>query len=294
LQSRRNLSLSSPDNPQFDPTLASEPQTPLALATEPFSLPAPPAFIPKAGENPLWSGWDVLLIAALTLGILFLMQLAAAFAAHRFLYPHESWSDLAQKPALALVSELLAYVVVGLYMVLLVEVKYHARFWSSLRWNWPGPAGISLLGIGALMLGFDLLGRFLPMPKSTPFDQFFDSPMDAYLTAAFAITLGPLMEEIFFRGFLYPVLARRMGAFWGVLLTALPFGAMHYVQYRSWSAVLIIVLVGIVLTTIRAVTKSVGSSFLAHVGYNGTLMVLAAVATDGFKHMDKAGVFIRY
>ena len=51
---------------------------------------------------------------------------------------------------------------------------------------------------------------------------------------------------------------------------------------------LIIFLVGIVLTTVRAVTKSVASSFLAHVGYNGTLMVLAAWATDGFRHMEKA------
>jgi membrane protease YdiL (CAAX protease family) len=55
--------------------------------------------------------------------------------------------------------------------------------------------------------------------------------------------------------------------------------------------VLIIVLVGVVLTTIRAVTKSVGASFLAHVGYNTTLMVLAAVATDGFRHVEKMGVW---
>ena len=144
------------------------------------------------------------------------------------------------------------------------------------------------------MLAFDAMARFLPMPKSTPFDQFFAHPSDAYLTAIFAVTLGPLMEELFFRGFLYPVVARRLGAFWGILLTALPFGLMHYLQYRSWSAVLIIVLVGVVLTTVRAVTKSVASSFLAHVGYNGTLMVIAAVATDGFRHMDKAGVILDY
>jgi len=60
---------------------------------------------------------------------------------------------------------------------------------------------------------------------------------------------------------MYPILARRMGAFWGIILTALPFGLIHYAQYRSWSAVLIIVLVGVVLTTVRAVTKSVASSF---------------------------------
>jgi hypothetical protein len=187
---------------------------------------------------------------------------------------------------------LLAYGVVAVYMILLVEGKYHTRFWAAIRWNWPGLAGLSLAGVGVLMLGLDFLGRFLPMPKTTPFDQFFDRPLDAYLTVAFAITLGPLMEELFFRGFLYPVVARRLGAFWGILLTALPFGLMHYLQYRSWSAVLIIILVGVVLTTVRALTKSVASSFLAHVGYNGTLMVLAAVATDGFRHMEKAGVLL--
>jgi membrane protease YdiL (CAAX protease family) len=240
----------------------------------------------------VWSGWDVLLIAALTLATIFLIQLILILVGLRFVYRHENWVDVAQKPVLALLSELLAYGVVAVYMILLVEGKYHTRFWAAIRWNWPGLAGLSLVGVGVLMLGLDFLGRFLPMPKTTPFDQFFDRPLDAYLTVAFAITLGPLMEELFFRGFLYPVVARRLGAFWGILLTALPFGLMHYLQYRSWSAVLIIILVGVVLTTVRALTKSVASSFLAHVGYNGTLMVLAAVATDGFRHMEKAGVLL--
>jgi membrane protease YdiL (CAAX protease family) len=103
------------------------------------------------------------------------------------------------------------------------------------------------------------------------------------------------MEELFFRGFLYPVLARRTGIPTAVLFTAVPFGLMHYLQYRSWGAVLIITLVGVVLTLVRVATKSVAASFLVHVGYNGTLMTLAAVATDGFRHMDKAviGPFLR-
>lgn len=287
--------LSSPENPQPDaPSLPSEPQLSAPPITYSFPPPAPtpPALAPKADEDPVWSGWDVLVIAILTLGILFIVQLVIVLAARQFAYPHRSWIEVAQKPVLALLAELLAYIAVALYMFLLVEGKYHTRFWQAIRWNWPGVAGLSIFGVGVLMLGFDALGRFLPMPKTTPFDQFFERPMDAYLTVAFAVTLGPLMEELFFRGFLYPVIARRMGAVWGIILTALPFGLMHYAQYRSWSAVLIIIMVGVVLTTVRAVTKSVASSFLAHVGYNGTLMVLAAVATDGFRHMEKAGLLL--
>ena len=225
--------------------------------------------------------------------MVFIVQLAIVFGARRFAYPHMSWVDVAQKPVLALLSEFLAYGVVAIYMILLLEVKYHTRFWSAIRWNWPGMAGFSLLGIGILMLGLDLLGRFLPMPKTTPFDQFFERPTDAYLTAAFAVTLGPLMEELFFRGFLYPVLARRMGVAWGIFFTALPFGLIHMFQYGyAWGVVLLIFLMGVVCTAVRAATGSVASSFLVHVGYNATEMLLFAIATDGFRHMEKAGMVL--
>jgi uncharacterized protein len=287
--------LSSPENPYLEPPpLNSEPQPPIQLVADALPLGfAPAAPAPKAGENPVWSGWDVLQITGLTLLTLFVVQFLVVVGAHRFAYPRESWFDVAQKPVLALLAQLLTYVAVALYMILLVEGKYHTRFWPGIRWNWPGIAGVSLMGLGVVMLGLDFLGRFLPMPKETPFDQFFARPSDAYLTAVFAVTLGPLMEELFFRGFLYPVVARRLGAICGILLTALPFGLIHFFQYgRSWGAVLIIFLVGIVLTTVRAATKSVASSFLTHVGYNGTLMVLAALQTDGFRHMDKAGALL--
>src|ERR1700691_5041870 len=288
------MALSSPETPPFTPQpLNTEPQlsAPVVTYISPPPAPAPTPPAPKAGENPVWTGWDVLIIAALTLGTIFIAALVIVLAAVKFAHPHQSGIEVAQKPVLALLSELVAYAVVAGYMFLLVEGKYHTRFWQGIRWNWPGIAGLSLVGLGVVMLGLDFLGRFLPMPKETPFDQFFARPFDAYLTAVFAVSLGPLMEELFFRGFLYPVAARRLGAIWGILLTALPFGLIHFFQYgRSWGAVLIIFLVGIVLTTVRAVTKSVAASFLTHVGYNGTLMVLAALQTDGFRHMDKAAL----
>jgi membrane protease YdiL (CAAX protease family) len=293
---REGVFLSAPENPQFDPQpLNSEPQTPNPFVVLPIPAPLPQTVpvAPKAHENPVWSGWDVLWMLILTAVTFVLAQLFVVPVLFRLAYPEATPMELLQKPALMLLSQLLLYAVMALFMVLLVEGKYHTRFWPALRWNWPGFQGVNFVGVGVLMLGFDILGRFLPMPKNTPFDQFFDRPFDAYLTAAFAVTLGPLMEELFFRGFLYPVVARRLGAVWGILLTALPFGLMHFFQYgNSWGAVLIVFLVGVVLTAVRARTKSVAASFLAHVGYNGTLMALAAWSSDGFKHMEKAGILL--
>jgi hypothetical protein len=47
-------------------------------------------------------------------------------------------------------------------------------------------------------------------------------------------------------------------------------------------------MVGVVCGVVRAVTGSVGASFLVHVGYNGTQMIIALVVTHGFRHVEKA------
>ena len=52
-------------------------------------------------------------------------------------------------------------------------------------------------------------------------------PLALALLAFTAVILAPLFEEIIFRGALLPVLARRLGSSWGVLLSALFFAMAH-------------------------------------------------------------------
>jgi uncharacterized protein len=170
-----------------------------------------------------------------------------------------------------------------------VEGKYHVPFWQAIRWNWPRSGWKWLALGGATLIVLGMLESLLPMPKDTPFQHLFDRPRDAYVIAIIAVSFAPLLEELFFRGFMYPVLARRMGAAWAITLTALPFGLIHLPQYGwAWGAALVIVLVGVVCGVVRAVTRSVGASVLVHVGYNGTQMLIAVVVTHGFRHMPKA------
>jgi membrane protease YdiL (CAAX protease family) len=289
--------LPSPENPQFEqqPTLTTEPQLP-PPTYDPLTAgslpPAAPFFTaPPPPRDPVWSGWDVLLIAGLAFISMLVLQLIVLVGAQLLIYPHENMADVAQKPILLLISQFLIYIPVIICMVLLVRSKYDAPFWKSIHWNWPERrwAYLALL-LGAVMLiVLSMLQIVLPMPKDTPFEHLFDRPRDAYLLALLAVTIGPLMEELFFRGFMYPVLERRMGAVWAVALTALPFGLLHLQQYGwAWAAGLVIFLVGVVCGVVRVVTKSVAASFLVHVGYNGTQMLIAIVATHGFMHMEKA------
>ena len=96
------------------------------------------------------------------------------------------------------------------------------------------------------------------------------------------------MEELFFRGFLYPVLARRLGLPVAVFLTAFAFALLHGAQLMfAWGPVLVIFLVGMVLTMVRARTNSVAASVLIHTAYNGTIAVAMFLATNGFRHLEK-------
>ena len=267
--------------------MVAPPTVPEMVSPQPTPVPSS-----QTQRDPVWSGWDVLLIVGLTVVTLIVIQIGTAVAAWLTVYRKTNLLEVQQKPALALIGQFLSYVILVVFMAMLVEGKYKTPFWQAIRWNWPANAmkmvGLSALGMFTIFL--DVLGRYLPMPKTTPFDQFFAHPSDAYLMAIFAVTLGPLFEELLFRGFLYPVIARRTGTISAVFLTSLLFGLIHYLQYRSLASILIVGLVGVVLTTVRVMTKSVAASFIVHVGYNATLMLLAAAATDGFRHMEKAAL----
>ena len=296
--------MSSSDNHLFEPPRPVSTDRPVSGAApesslnasdpsaQPSAQPTTPAVAvaPPPVEDPVWSGWDVLGIALLAFVATVALQFALALTAQFLWYPRQDLASiLSNNPVVLLASQCLLYLALAACMMLLVEGKYGVAFWHAVRWNWRA-AGWRALGLGvALFLGLILLQNFLPMPKDTPFEHLFSRPRDAYLISVMAVTVGPLMEELFFRGLMYPVLARRMGVFWGVALTAVPFGLIHLPQYGwAWGAGLVIFLVGVACGIVRAATKSVAASFLVHVGYNGTQMVIAFVATQGFRHLEKA------
>ena len=255
-------------------------------------LPAPPAA--ELGstptktllENPPWNGWDVLRLALIQFVIPFLAIIPiAVLLAQKTLYRGLSFAQVGQKLWIALCTQFIWYLVVAGYMVMFVEGTYRQRFWDAIRWNWPHRTWPALVPLGMILVSLQGLEKFFRLPSHIPMEDFLKTPSAAVLTAIFAVSLGPLMEELFFRGFLYPVLARRWGLFAAISITSVAFGLIHGAQLAfSPGLVLIVFLVGLVLTIVRAKTGSVGSSFVVHVSYNSTLVVLGVIAgTHGLK-----------
>jgi membrane protease YdiL (CAAX protease family) len=189
--------------------------------------------------------------------------------------------------------QVVAYILTVGFMVFLVWQRYRTGFLQAVRWNPPAAkAALSALAGGAaLAFVSQLLSVVLHrwIPKSLPIDQFFRTPASAYLLAAFGILVAPLVEELFFRGFLYPTLARPLGMVPATALTAAGFALLHAQQLaHAWVPLLILFGVGTVLTVVRATKKSVALCVLIHAGYNFTLFATVFIATQGFHHMERA------
>ena len=189
-----------------------------------------------------------------------------------------------------LLAQFLSYIVVLLFMRELIVRHYHRGFADAVHWHWPSEnrwLAYLLAGMG-LAVAVQLLSVLLPIPKTLPIDKYFQSRSAAYIMSIFGISMAPLVEELFFRGFLYPVLARRLGITIGVILTAFGFALVHASQLASaWAPLLVLFLVGLVFTLVRVVTRNVAPGFFMHVGYNLMLFGMLYIATDHFRHMER-------
>lgn len=260
-----------------------------AAAATHFHKPQPTELIPTAPPDPAWTGWDVLRLIFLTIVALFVGVFAVLLIARWWVYPHTALGEIARVPLVVVAGQSLAYLLILAYMyVLVTRERRRPDFLAAIHWNSPSNIAVYVLAGFALSLGLQVLAHFLPIPKELPIDSFFRTPAEAWALSILSVTLAPLMEELFFRGFLYPVLARRLGLPVAVFVTALGFALLHGAQLMfSWGPVLVIFLVGMVLTIVRAKTNSVAAGVLVHMAYNGTITVAMFAATDGFRHLEK-------
>lgn len=261
--------------------------------------PPPPAPLPlsaapgKADENPVFNILDVFLIVVVAVGSL-IFCLLVAMGIFSALHPSRSLDPkaLAFNAFLIIPSQITAYILTVGFMVFLVWQRYRTGFLQAVRWNTPAAklAWGALAGGAGLALISQLLSLTLQrwIPKSLPIDQFFRTPGSAYMLAAFGVLVAPLVEELFFRGFLYPALARPLGTVPAIAITSAGFALVHAQQLaQAWAPLLILFGVGTTLTLVRAISKSVALCVLIHVGYNFTLFTFAFIATSGFRHLER-------
>lgn len=205
----------------------------------------------------------------------------------------EALANALSKDARAAVStQVAAYVLLLAAIAMVVTFRSGGDFWKAISWNAPDrkklwgavAIGCALAALSTLAEG--LLSRWIP--ESVPMDEFFRNARSAYLVAGFGILVAPLVEEMYFRGFLYPALARWIGVTPAVILTSAGFAFLHRAQLANAVVPLLIIFtVGAVLNIVRVRTASVAAGVVVHVTYNFILFLMTFIATGGFRHFDK-------
>ncbi|MGB6482727.1 MAG: type II CAAX endopeptidase family protein [Candidatus Acidiferrales bacterium] len=288
-----------PPAPSNDaPSSPSGPHPPDSVSAQEIFL-SPPHFeslnVPEDIRTP-WGGGELLIFLGLAIGSLFVMEtvLALFMIAHFHMTSEQLMKRLGTDAPLAVSFQASWYVVILLFLFVMIRVYHGAPFWSSLRWRLlrprDVPATVQYLTciFGGITLAFAVsaASQFAGEKKNLPIEQLFGTRTDVLWLAAFGIALAPLIEETFFRGFLYPVLARKWGIAAGIVVTGVLFGGMHAPQlWPAFPQIGLLMVVGIVLTFARARSGSVLASYLIHVSYNSFLFAGFFVGTHGLKNI---------
>ncbi len=227
----------------------------------PHEIPTSPA----GPAPPFWDYQDLLLFISvcfpsLLISILLLRSLAP-------IIPYG-------KPFQWLLAQLIWYALVFSSLYAILRARYRQPFWRSLGWKIPPLPTTAMCFVAGPFLAVSIgyLGYVLRTPEiSLPFQQMLENRPTLFLFSAFVIVIGPLCEELAFRGFTLPLFVRSLGAVSGILLTGLLFGCLHAPEYSwSWRHVLLVSIAGSVFGWVRYHTGSTAAATYMHSSYNLT------------------------
>jgi membrane protease YdiL (CAAX protease family) len=239
---------------------------------------------------PVWSGWDLVFLFCFTAFSVVMLAAGGEAAKHLVHARFPSARFLMQSPNegiyLFLFQGLLDLLIL-LFIYFTITLKYNARFFQSLKWQPRSAIRVSRYIPVGIVLALAVLGAstLFPNPQESPIEKLIKVPLTAFLFATLGVFVAPFVEEVIFRGFLYPVVERRLGKAGALVITALLFSGVHVSQlWGSWPAIILITVVGFTLSSVRAHTDALLPSFIIHLSYNSTicLLFLIGVLVQGF------------
>jgi membrane protease YdiL (CAAX protease family) len=286
--------------PEGVPPAAMEPLEPAPQSFPEFPLPPrAPQFRAGTSDDLLvpWGWMEVALFVVLALIASAVVTWGAAEVAVRLfrVNPDDVFGTTMStaKSVVVLLSQALIDGLAILYLYLMLLARTDAPFWQSIGWRElrPGVGKIRTLapqflaGGAALAVVVSFAGGFLNSKQTLPIEDLLKARVSILLFGILGVLVAPLVEETIFRGFLYPVIARRVGVAAGIAITGALFGLMHAAQlWGGWGQIALLILVGVVLTWVRARTGTVAASYFVHLGYNGLQLVGYLIYVVGGSH----------
>lgn len=154
-------------------------------------------------------------------------------------------------------------------------------FWQSLKFSWPDSIsqtlGVVLCAVAAfLLLGVGAMVTYFAGGGKTDLDLLIESSTQARIaTVLLAVFTAPLVEEVIYRGILYPRIQRIVGMVGAILIVSAMFAGVHVYQYRNNIGIIIVITVlSLALTLVRALSDRLLPSVMIHLIFNGVQSVI--------------------
>ncbi len=159
--------------------------------------------------------------------------------------------------------------------LIVTKVKKHP-FREMLGWKM---GGFNILYLVGIVVGFFILAAivsyFIPEQDNELLRILKSSRAVVFAIAFMATFTAPLVEEVIYRGILYSAFQRTFGVATAVGLVTLLFALVHVPQYYpSYSTILMICLLSLILTLVRVKSENLLPCIILHTIFNGVQSIL--------------------
>jgi membrane protease YdiL (CAAX protease family) len=193
--------------------------------------------------------------------------------------PPSEWANLVNDPnaiLAAVLTTLPAHLLTILAGWALVTRVRRQPFFQTLGWRWNGFGFWTclLVTIGLYLVALLIAKSF--GDQENELTRILKSSRAAVYVVAFVATFtAPLIEEVVYRGVLYPAFRVKLGAPLAVFLVTLVFALIHVPQYLpNYGTIIVITILSLTLTLIRAKTGSLLPCVVIHTIFNGITSLL--------------------
>lgn len=249
------------------------PASRVSLSAQPFAAAGPPWGLAAAMTVLLFFMLAMVMLPALVVGIWAQVEGLA-------LTPG-SFEQIMSHPQANLVGVI---AVLGVHLLTLliawtVVTGWERRFTDVIDWTWhPRFRWPQALITVVVLYGSAWLLQYLLPSGTTDFDKLLESSQAVRVAVAgLAVITAPFIEELVYRGILYPAFQAKFGRVAAILAVSGLFAVVHFMQYWGSAVILVsLTLLSLVLTAVRAYTGKLLPCFVIHFLYNliGATLIL--------------------
>ena len=233
--------------------------------------------------NPDAPHWSILgalgLVVVSILAIVIFPNLAFIGYALAKAVPTSEWKDLVNDPnaiLAAVLTTLPAHLLTILAGWMLVTRGRRQPFFQTLGWRWNGFGfwACLLTTIGLYAVALFIAASF--GEQENELTRILKSSRAAVYIIAFVATFtAPVVEEVVYRGVLYPAFRVKLGELPAIFLVTLVFALIHVPQYLpNYGTIIVITILSLTLTLVRARTGNLLPCVVIHTIFNGITSLL--------------------